>query len=150
MTEDVTMERLTQIEEMIHLWDKVLDNSKYLGVEHRYKEKEYGIKWRAAFKEILEKETVKLVKKYGNPLKSEQNGGNDPEPLEVIFAIVEKDYRDMETFRYGKQWELIELLKENLDAYNKTCTYLRSILKDPELHNKLEEQKQIEKGRGKN
>ena len=138
---------MVEIENMIYLWDKVLDNAKYLGVEHRYKEKEYGIKWRTAFKEVLEKETVKLVKKYGNPLKSDQNSNSDPEPLEVIFAIVEKDYKDMETFRYGKQWELIELLKENLDAYNKTCTYLRSILKDPELHIKLEAQLNADKAK---
>ena len=62
----------------------------------------------------------------------------EPEPLEIIQAIVEKDYKDMETFRYGKQWELIELLKDNLETYNKCCTYLRGILKDPELHIKLE------------
>tara|TARA_B110000285_G_C14591812_1_gene366742 strand:- start:324 stop:479 length:156 start_codon:yes stop_codon:yes gene_type:complete len=34
-------------------WDKVMDNAKYLGDEHRYKEKEYGIKWRSAYKNIM-------------------------------------------------------------------------------------------------
>ena len=27
-------------------WDKLRDNARYLGTEHIYKEKEYGIKWR--------------------------------------------------------------------------------------------------------
>ena len=31
-------------------WYKLMDNCKYLGVEHRYKEREYGIEWRALFK----------------------------------------------------------------------------------------------------
>ena len=130
-------EKMQQIEAQIFTWDKVLDNAKYLGVEHRHKEKEYGLKWRAAFKIQLQKETDKLVKKYGNPLQG-HSPEEEPEPLEIIEAIVTKDYKDMETFRYGKQWELIELLKDNLDVYNKSCTYLRGILKDPELHIKME------------
>ena len=31
-------------------WARVIDNARYLGVEYRHKEKEYGIKWRTAFK----------------------------------------------------------------------------------------------------
>ena len=44
-------EELQQKIFMIHeRWARVLDNAGYLGVEHRHKEKEYGIKWRTAFK----------------------------------------------------------------------------------------------------
>ena len=53
----------------IHLiherWARVMDNASYIGVEHRHKEKEYGIKWRTAFKSQLHKETDKMLKKYG-------------------------------------------------------------------------------------
>ena len=42
--------KMVEIEAQIFTWDKVLDNAKYLGVENRHKEKEYGLKWRAAFK----------------------------------------------------------------------------------------------------
>ena len=54
--------------ELLIKWDKVMDNAKYLGDEHRYKEKEYGIKWRSAYKVIMQAEYDKLVKKFGNPL----------------------------------------------------------------------------------
>ena len=36
--------------ELLIKWDKVWDNAKYLGTEHKFKEKEYGIKWRSAYK----------------------------------------------------------------------------------------------------
>ena len=41
---------------------------RYLGVEHRHKEKEYGIKSRAAYKTVMREEYEKFSKKYGNPL----------------------------------------------------------------------------------
>ena len=90
-----------EIEGIIHSWDKCLDNAKYLGVEYRHKEKEYGIKWRAAYKRVLRKETDKLVKKQGNPFKN-ADGEEEPEAFEIIMAIVGKDHQDMETFKYGK------------------------------------------------
>ena len=34
-------------------WDRLRDYVKYLEVEHDLKEKEYGIKWRCAFKEAI-------------------------------------------------------------------------------------------------
>ena len=58
--------------------------------------------------------------------------------MEVIKAIVEKDFKDIQTFAGGNQCDLIEMLQENLEAYEKCTTYLRSILKELELHNKLE------------
>ena len=58
-----------------------MDNARYLEVEHRHKEKEYGIKWRAAYKLVLEKEFNALVKKHGNPIDEMQWNGNQ---FEVI------------------------------------------------------------------
>ena len=37
-------------------WAKIVDNSRYLSVEYRYKEKEYGIKWRTSFELRFEDE----------------------------------------------------------------------------------------------
>ncbi len=34
-------------------WAHIFDNARYLGVEYRYKEREYGIKWRSAFRDEL-------------------------------------------------------------------------------------------------
>ena len=57
-----------KVNELLIKWDKVMDNAKYLGYEHRYKEKEYGIKWRSAYKRVMNAECDKLMKKFGNPL----------------------------------------------------------------------------------
>ena len=93
-------------------WATVVDNIKYLDVEHRHKEKEYGIKWRAAFKLELGKIFDMLVKKYGNPLENKKSWDGDQK--EVIKAIVEKDFKDIQTFRGGNQYDLIAMLDENL------------------------------------
>ena len=117
-------------------WATVVDNVRYLEVEHRHKEKEYGIKWRTAFKQELDKSYEELTAKYGNPL--EQKKSWDGSQIEVIKAIVEKDFRDIQTFAGGNQFDLIAMLDENLAQYEKSCQYLRTILKDFELHNKIE------------
>jgi len=70
-----------------------MDNAKYLQYEHRYKEKEYGIPWRTAYKFEVEKVFEKLTSKYGNPLEGNQNWTGDPH--EAIFAVVLKDYKDI-------------------------------------------------------
>ena len=51
-------------------WATVVDNVRYLNVEYRHKEKEYGIKWRTAFKAELDKTFQEITAKYGNPLES--------------------------------------------------------------------------------
>ena len=63
-------------------WDKLRDNAVYLSTEHRYKEKEYGISWRTAYKTFVETEFKKLVGRFGNPL---NDGAHE---LEVIGALV--------------------------------------------------------------
>ena len=120
-------------------WATVVDNVRYLEVEHRHKEKEYGIKWRTAFKEELDKSYEELVGKYGNPL--EQKKSWDGNQIEVIKAIVEKDFKDIQTFAGGNQFDLIAMLDENLTTYEKSSQYLMKILKDLELHSKVEAKK---------
>ena len=104
-------------------------------MEHRHKEKEYGIKWRTAFKIELDKKYVELVHKYGNPLENDKKWNGDQ--LEVIQAIVEKDFKDVLQFVKGKQYDLIEMLQPNLETYEATCTLLRELLKNPNLHNEI-------------
>ena len=38
----------SKTQQIVRKWDVLFDNAKYLGCEH--KEKEYGLKWRAAYK----------------------------------------------------------------------------------------------------
>ena len=116
-------------------WGNIVDNARYLDVEHRHKEKEYGIKWRTAFKIELEKQYDSLVLKYGNPIENNQTWNGDH--LEVVQAIVEKDFKDVLTFANGKQYDLIEMLNPNLEEYEKVCTLLRKLLKNPNLHNEI-------------
>ena len=50
-------------------WSKVVDNFRYIHIEHRHKEKEYGVSWRTEFKYELDLEYDKIIaKKGGNPL----------------------------------------------------------------------------------
>lgn len=49
-------------------WEKLVDNAIYLGVEHRHKEKEYGIVWRTQYQIEMKATMEKLIEKYGNPL----------------------------------------------------------------------------------
>ncbi len=44
-----------KLKESAEKWAKLIDNARYLGVEHIHKEKEYGIKWRTVFKVELQK-----------------------------------------------------------------------------------------------
>ena len=80
-------------------WATVIDNVRYLDVEHRHKEKEYGIKWRAAFKSELEKIFQMLTEKYGNPLEGKKSWDGDTTSTdnqkEVIKAIITKDFKDI-------------------------------------------------------
>ena len=117
-------------------WCHVIDNARSLNVEYRHKEKEYGIKWRTAFKVELEKSYNEMTAKYGNPLENKKSWDGDQ--IEVIKAIVEKDFADIQTFAGGNQVDLIMMLQENLEAYEKSTTYLRSLLKEFDLHIRLE------------
>ena len=89
-------------------WCTVVDNARSLNVEYRHKEKEYGIKWRTAFKVELEKSYNEMTGKYGNPLENKKSWDGDQ--IEVIKAIVEKDFADIQTFAGGNQVDLIMML----------------------------------------
>ena len=57
-----------------------------------------------------------------------------------MYALVEKDYKDVYAFILGKQYDLVEMLLGNLEIYEASCGYLRKILKNPNLHIDLEEE----------
>ena len=86
----------------------------------------------------LEKETEKLVAKFGNPI--EHNAYWNGDLSEVIYYMIEKDFKDVMTFADGKQIDLLEMLNENLEHYERACQSLRQQLKRPQLHNELEEE----------
>ena len=109
-------------------WASIIDNARYLDTEYIQKEKEYGINWRAAYKVILHQQVEKLVAKFDNPL-----SGQEAEPFKIIFAIVEKDFKDAQTFINGKQIDMLEMLNDNLKVYEEICNHLRQLLKKPEL-----------------
>ena len=115
-------------------WARVMDNASYIGVEHRHKEKEYGIKWRTAFKVQLHKETDKMLKKYGI---TQLTQAEEEDPTVAIFNQVQKDYNDIMNFVQGSQYDLVEMLQENLEYYENLLGYLRKILKNPYLHMEL-------------
>ncbi len=56
---------------IVKKWEALYDNAKYLGCEHRHKEKEYGLKWRQAYKVKLQDQFEYLTNKFGNPLDGE-------------------------------------------------------------------------------
>ena len=105
--------------DQVNRWAKVADNARYLSAEHKYKEKEYGIKWRSAYKLELEKEYDKLVTKFGNPLEASDTWHGDQ--FQVIAALVEKDFKDVQTFFGGRQADLMDMLSGNLVAYEESC-----------------------------
>ena len=43
-------------------WAVLIDNARYLNTEFQYKEKEYGIAWRANYKDVLADQCDYLVK----------------------------------------------------------------------------------------
>ena len=84
---------MNNLDRIVHLherWAKVLDNARYLGVEHRYKEKEYGLLWRTDYKHALEDACAELAGRFGNPLT-----GKGWMHSEVIYFIIQKDFNDV-------------------------------------------------------
>ena len=74
-------------------WARVIDSARYLGEEHRHKEKEFGLLWRDAYKKELKKLASELAERYGNPVESNKHWNGDWS--EVIYFIIEKDYKDV-------------------------------------------------------
>ena len=73
-----------------------------------------------------------LAQRYGNPLEANKHWNGDWS--EVIYFMIEKDYKDVQTFAQGNQKDLMEMLVENLEQYEAICTQLRDFLKRPMLH----------------
>ena len=125
-----------RIDELMLKWNKLMDNAKNLGSEHRYKEKEYGIKWRCAYEMIMQDEYEQLVMKFGNPLEDRENAVQ-PDQLEVISALVTKDWKDVQVFYNENQIDMIDMLEENFQMYMESCNLLRLKLKNRNLHNEM-------------
>ena len=89
------------------------------------------------YKKELETASLELANRYGNPIESNKHWNGDWS--EVIYYIVAKDYADVMTFSQGNQTDLMEMLVENLEHYEKICTKLRGYLKRPMLHVDLQQ-----------
>ena len=44
-------------------WGKIIDNFRYMSIEHKHKEKEYGIRWRTQFKTYVNEQYNKLIER---------------------------------------------------------------------------------------
>ena len=141
------MEQEAKVIALHQRWAKVVDLLRYVGIEHRYKEKEYGKLWRADYKRQLEEQTMNLMNKYGNPMTNgafslrEEDYGAESFNSELIYFLVKKDYMDISKFAAKRQLELMEMLTENLDMYEAACKRLRRMLKDPQLTKHLAKEK---------
>lgn len=85
-----------KLEHILERWAKVVDNARYLIFEHRFKEKEYGIKWRLSYEKTLETEAKMIRERFGGWL-----GDKEYSDYHIQIAdIVEKDWLDV--FQYAK------------------------------------------------
>lgn len=85
-----------KVEHVMERWAKIADNARYLIFEHRFKEKEYGIKWRLQYEIELEKEAKMIRDRFGNHL-----GDKEFSDYHIqIAAIIEKDFQDV--FKFAK------------------------------------------------
>ena len=134
----------TKIHAMHERWAKAIDNARYLGEEHRFKEKEYGLLWRRDYKKKLQEHTADLIEKFGDPCPARNIRPEDFKAesfnSEIIYFMIEKDYHDVMTFSSNKQLGPMTEMLENLEAYEATIAKLRSMLKEPELVKVLEKE----------
>ena len=59
--------------------------------------------------------------------------------------MVEKDYKDVQTFSENNQLDLLDMLTNNLEDFEKSCAHLRLLLKNPILHQEMEAKEKKEK-----
>lgn len=132
---------IDEADRMRHLterWAKAIDNAAYLIFEHRIKEKEYGIKWRTAYKAELKEEAMMLRGKFGEHL-----GDQEFEDFNhVISELVLKDFTDVQKMKSDNDFGLMVMLDTNICQYEISLTYLRKILKTPDLHEILGDKSQ--------
>ena len=87
-----------KMQHIMERWAKIVDNARYLIYEHMFKEKEYGIKWRLVYEDLVKKEAIMLRDRFGSHL--EERSFSD---LHIeIAAIVEKDFKDVTKFAKSK------------------------------------------------
>ena len=56
----------------------------------------------------------------------------------LLHSIIHKDWKDIKTFANNNQLDLMIMLVENLQAFELSVGYLRSIMKMNNLHQLLE------------
>lgn len=96
-------------------WAKVVDNFRYLDVEHRHKEKEYGVSWRSEFKCELNTEYNLIVEKHvSNPLNDAKHPGHKlrEQKFEVLCCIIEKEFADVLRFCGSRQLDMLHMMKD--------------------------------------
>ena len=86
------------VEEKLLQWETILDQAKYLGTEFRYKEKDYGLHWRTAFKEELEYKVERLI--HTQKVKSDSFVKDQRFDFyfNIIVNLVERDYLNLKQF----------------------------------------------------
>ena len=118
-----------KVQHLYERWARVIDNVRYIGCEHRFKEKEYGIKWRTIYYNELNNESKQLRSKYGGHLENREIENKNEE----IICLVRKDWQDIKVFAKGSQFDPMMQLRENLEDYEISIGYLRMILKNIKL-----------------
>ena len=122
-------------DKVVHLcerWAKVIDNVRYLIFEHRHKEKEYGVKWRLAYNDQLETEIKLLRSKFD--MEAHDSDDDDASSLNILLSkLIHKDWKDVQTFAANGKFDLMLMLNENLQTFEMSVGYLRSILKIDQL-----------------
>ena len=105
MVDDI--QKQDQLDDFAGRWSRCVDNFRYLDVEHRHKEKEYGVSWRTEFKFELSQYYDEIINhKGGNPF--DQPGSKfKGTKFDVIALIVEKDYTDSMRFYKNGQLEML-------------------------------------------
>ena len=126
MQTNIGVEPRDKCNHLLERWAKIIDHSRYVVYEHRFKEKEYGIKWRTAYKKELVRESNALREKFGAHLQDQSFSDMN----EQIHLIVKKDWQDVYTFAQGLQIDLMLMLQENLDSYEISLGFLRNVLKN--------------------
>ena len=76
-------------QDLLQRWIQLLDNATYMPGEHIQKEKEYGIKWRSAFKE--EMRLMLSEEREGQIDETEKFDSKTEDPFVFIHKIIKKN-----------------------------------------------------------
>ena len=120
----------------------LLDSVTFMPCEHFQKEKEFGIRWRSAFKTELYEfadSIHKLLVSWEEQFpRSEPGSGIDP--FEFFKSIVEKETLNAALLDAQSQADLMAVGLGNLEILEKSLCQVKAMLKEPELA-KFEEAK---------